>query len=215
MNCNNASLALEGLIKVPRSALEFAITVTVRLLLKYSKSVSDRMKELKSELGIDLHSRFVAVHIRSGMFASGVNESHVIPHLKSDNELEWEIECAMNKSKALGVTAPIVVISDSMLRKQWAKKRYGNRVAISSIAPLHIAKDTNSWTDRAKVKKKMKRYQSVLASTAELALLSDATAVVMAASGFSRISTWLGGFSIDDKICCHAECDSTFKLVYP
>ena len=84
----------------------------------------------------------------------------------------------------------------------------------SDIAPLHIAVDTTSWSAQASVEEKIEHYRSVLANTAELALMSDATVVVMAHSGFSRISAWLGGFPIDDRLCCYSnECG--YKLVYP
>ena len=211
MGDHTASVALKELINTPTKVLEFAIAISVQLLLKYSKAVRERKEEIKTGLGIGPDTHFAALHIRTGMFASGVNEALNFP--KTESKWEKELECALNKTKALGVTGPLVLVSDSVQCKQWARKRYGERVLTSDIAPLHIAKDTNSWTDQTTIEDKMQRYRSVLASTAELAFMSDATAVVMAYSGFSRISTWLGGLSDEDKLCCYsAECG--YELVY-
>ena len=213
---HTASLALKELLKAPTDALEFSVTVTIRLLLKYSNAVYERKKELKKELGIGPDSHFVAIHIRSGIFASGVDESKSGSYMTSEIQWEEQIECALNKSKALGITGPVAVISDSTQCKQWARKRYGNKVIASDIATMHIAKDPNSWTDTATMKKKIKRYNSVLANTAELAFMSDAAAIGMRGSGFPRISAWLGGLPTDAMFCCPvANCGTTVALVLP
>ena len=64
----------------------------------------------------------------------------------------------------------------------------------SDIATIHITKDPNSWTDTVTTEEKIKRYTSVLANTAELAIMSDAAAIGMRGSGFARISIWLGDY---------------------
>ena len=213
---HTASLALKELLKAPTDALEFTVTITIRLLLKYINAVYEKKKELKTKLGIVPDSPFVAVHIRSGIFASGVDESKISNYMTSEIQWEEQIECALNKSKVLGITGPVAVISDSMQCKQWARKRYGNRVVASDIATIHIAKDPNSWTDTATMEEKIKRYASVLANTAELAFMSDAAAIGMRGSGFARISAGLGGLPTNAMFCCPtANCGPTVALVLP
>ena len=215
---HTASLALKELLKAPTDALEFTVTVTIRLLLEYSNAVYERKKELKKELGIGPDSHFVAIHIRSGIFASGLNESEAAGYMALTSKIQWEeqIECALNKSKALGITGPVAVISDSMQCKQWARKRYGNRVVASNIATMHTAIDTNSWSDTATMEEKIKHYNSVLANTAELAFMSDAAAIGMRYSGIPRISAGLGGLPTDAMFCCPvSNCGTTIPLVFP
>ena len=207
-----ASLALKEFIKSPRNVLECATTIIVRLLLKYSKVVQEKKKELKQILGIGPHTHFAAVHIRTGMFPSGLNEE--VGRLeKSDSSWEKDIECAMSRSKTLGVTGPLILISDSIQCKQWAKKRFGKNVLINNVNPVHVSIDTK-FRSQLSMNEKMQRYHSVLATTAEMALLSDAAVVFMAASGFSRVSTWLGGLSAGDKVCCNKLCNRYYHLVY-
>ena len=213
MGTNSASLALKEFINSPMNVLECATTIIVQLLLKYSKPVCERKKELKRELGIDPHTHFAAVHIRTGMFPSGLTESVRIQRLQTSiSAWEEEIECAMKKCEMLGVTGPLVLITDSMQCKQWAREKYGKQVLSSSVRPLHIAIDTKSRSDLT-AEENVKRYHSVLDTTAEMALLSDAAVVVMAASGFSRVGTWLGGLSSDVKICCNKPC-ANYHLAY-
>ena len=151
------------------------------------------------------------MHIRAGIFPSGIREGH---EEKQPTAGEWKktIECALDRSKALGVTGPIILVTDSMQCKRWVSKRY-DRVLTSSVSPLHIAMDTNSWNDAMMTEEKTKHYQSVLANTAELALLSDAAVVVMSQSGFSCVGVWLGGLSANDTIYCLTSCSK--KLVFP
>ena len=212
MKNNSVSLALKGFITLPIEVLEHAITIIARLLLEYSKDVSERTNEMKKELDIGPDTRYVAVHIRAGIFPSGIREGH---EEKQPTAGEWKktIECALDRSKALGVTGPIILVTDSTQCKQWVSKRYGKRVLTSSVSPLHIAKDTNSWNDAIMTEEKTKHYHSVLANTAELALLSDAAVVVMSQSGFSWVGVWLGGLSANDTICCLTSCSK--KLVFP
>ena len=206
------SVALKEFIKLPRNVLECAATIIIRLLLTFSKAVREKKKEFKRTLGIDPHTQFAAVHIRTGMFPSGLNENVGRLH-KSDRSWEKDIICAMNKSKALGILGPLVLISDSVQCKQWAKTAFGKNVLISNVNPVHVSIDTQSKSTLS-MKEKEQRYQSVLATTAELALLSDAEVVFMAASGFSRASAWLGGLSSDHKLCCNPLCNSYYHLVY-
>ena len=203
------SVALKEFIKLPRNVLECAATIIVRLLLTFSKAVREKKKEFKRTLGIDPHTQFAAVHIRTGMFPSGLNERGFRLQ-KSDRSWEKHILRAMNKSKDLG---PLVLISDSVQCKQWARTTFGKNVLISNVNPVHISIDTQSKSNLS-MKGKKQRYQSVLATTAELALLSDAEVVFMAASGFSRVGTWLGGLSSDDKFCCNPLCNKYYHIVY-
>ena len=215
-SCFNGTLmgtnsALNEFINSPMNVLECATTIIVKLLLKYSKPVCERKKELKRELGIDPHSHFAAVHIRTGMFPSGLTES--AGRLQTSvSAWERNIKCALYRSKVLGVTGPLVLITDSMQCKQWVREKYGKQVLSSSVSALHIAIDTKSRSDLT-TEENVRRYHSVLDTTAEMALLSDAAVVVMAASGFSRVGTWLGGLSSDVKICCNKPC-ANYHLVY-
>ena len=212
MKNNSTSLALKGFIKLSLDVLEHAITIIAHLLFRYSRGVSERKNELKRELGIGPDTRYVAVHIRAGIFPSGLSET-VYAHTATVDAWEKAIECAINRSKALDVTGALILVSDSMPCKQWVSKNYGNRVLTSSVSPIHIAVDTNSWNDQTTMEEKTKRYQSVLATTAELALLSDAAVVAMSQSGFSWVGIGLGGLSTNDIICCYQSCSK--QIFYP
>ena len=208
-----SSLDLKGFVKLPRNVLECATTIIVRLLLQYSKAVHEKMEELKRTLGVGPDTHFAAVHIRTGMFPSGLNESAGWRLEHSYSLWEKDIKCALKGSKALGINGPLVLVSDSVQCKEWVRKAFGKHVLISTVNPVHVAIDTKYRSNLSK-KEKKERYLSVLATTAELALLSDATVVVMAASGFSRVSTWLGGLAADHKLCCNVPC-SRYRLNYP
>lgn len=207
-----SSLDLKGFLELPRNVLECATTIIVRLLLQYSKAVHEKMEELKRVLGVGPDTHFAAVHIRTGMFPSGLSESVGLRIEKSDSLWEKDIKCALNSSKALGINGPLVLVSDSVQCKQWVTKAFGKEVLISTVNPVHVSIDTKQRSHLSKEEKK-ERYLSVLATTAELALLSDAAVVFMAASGFSRVSTWLGGLSADHKFCCNVPC-SHYHLDY-
>ena len=212
MKNRSTSLALKGFIKVSLDALEHAITIIAHLLFRYSRGVSERKNELKRELGIGPDTRYVAVHIRAGIFPSGLSET-VYAHTATVDAWEKAIECAIKRSKALGVTGALILVSDSMPCKQWVSKNYGNSVLTSSVSPIHIAIDTNYWNDQTTMEEKTKRYQSVLATTAELALLSDAAVIAMSQSGYSWVGIWLGGLSTNDTICCYPSCSK--QIVFP
>ena len=191
---------------------EFLATILAYLLFQYSEEVLRREKRFKKSWGVP-KSPYIGVHIRTGMFPDGMDEQ--ITRGQTETKMwDSQVQCALRKAKSVGVKAPVVVVSDSKECKEWLKRKYPGIVHVTSVSPLHCAKNRpNPSATEWDVHKEEIYFNEIVSNMAEMALLSHADVLIQESSGFSRAAKWIGGIPSTHTFCCFSKC-TKYNVMY-
>ena len=165
------------------------------MLFKFGEPVRKVERKFWELQGLKENVEYAAVHIRTGVFDSGINETlsaKLDRFLSTKDEWQEQIECALKIKEERHIDAPLFVASDSADCKNWAKETYKDKIITLDVIPKHVVKD--KYKRREKTPEEYK--QEIVMNVADLALMAHAQLFFpSSSSSFSRPSSYLGDLS--------------------
>ena len=155
--------------------------VFVRYLFKFSPTVLERAEQLIKEIHMSHIKEYVVANIRSG-FVGTLDEGEFF----ATHSEQWGVvlDHAVNKSKQLGIVAPVVLCCDSENIKSWANAHYSEKVIPIPREPVHV--------DKMHVADKV---NAEIETAAELVIMSRSTFLYRAyRNGFTNVAVHMCPF---------------------
>ena len=175
--------------------------ILIRMLFKFGEPVRKVETKFWELQGLKGNVEYAAVHIRTGVFDSGINESSKHNEklfVTTKDEWKKQIECALKIKEEKHIDAPLFLASDSTDCKNWAKETYKHKIITLDVIPKHVAK-----AKYERSKKTPEDYkQEAVNNVADLALLAHAQLFFPSSSSFSRLSSYLGALASKQVYRC-------------
>ena len=176
--------------------------ILIRMLFKFGEPVRKVVRKFWELQGLKGNVEYGAVHIRTGVFDSGINETLTAQSdrfLSTKDEWKKQIECALKIKKEKCIDVPLFLASDSTDCKNWAKETYKDKIITLDVIPKHVVKD--KYKRREKTPEEYK--QEAVMNVADLALMAHAQLFFPSSnSTFSRLSSYLGDLSSKQMYQC-------------
>ena len=119
-----------------------------RYLFKFSDSILNRASHELKKIGIQVDQTYSICHIRTGFYGL-YNETLFGTKVTEAETWKRLIDSTIaNSRKSFGADAPVLVVTDSDLVKQWVRKEYSGSVKVTEGAVGHIGMRGNGLTDK-------------------------------------------------------------------
>ena len=115
--------------------------ILIRMLFKFGEPVRKVERKFWELQGLNGNVEYAAVHIRTGVFDSGIEEPPRSRFLTTKDDWKKQIECALKIKEEKHIDAPLFLASDSTDCKNWAKKIYKDKIITLDVISKHLVKD--------------------------------------------------------------------------
>ena len=156
-----------------------------RYLFNFCEMVLTRASEELKKIGIRVDQDYSVVHIRTGFYGlyNEIGHSHTwnVHNVTSEETWRGLVSQTIAKSaKSIGPSAPVLVLTDSDLVKEWVRREYKGSVKVTEGTVGHVGRREKDLTDDIEAVE----YQT----GAELAIMAHSSILVTSAGGFGNLA---------------------------
>ena len=186
----------------------FIASLMTHLLVDFSNvaRISTQEEAFKFKYGVP--KKYAALHIRTGIFGDGRIE--IVKNGRNMTRFSWskvsweeKITCTLNFMKENMIMQPLVLVTDSVQLKRYAKNIYGDSKIVSQeIEPSHIEKDALEGKEISQER----CVQNVIDNLVDISLMAHSDMLVFSVSNFPTLSSNIGLLPYRKQFCCQGNC---------
>ena len=149
-NCtiNHKIHLIDDFTKTFQTLKHMSDSIYGRFLFKFSDSILNRASHELQKIGIQVDQNYSVCHIRTGFYGLYNETLFGTKVTKADTWKRLIASTIANSKKSFGADAPVLVVTDSNLVKQWVRKEYSGSVKVTEGAVGHIGLRGNGLTDK-------------------------------------------------------------------